>query len=239
MNEHTASSFEEFLKIIEQFPYGTFYRGQSKAEYSLRPSIGRYLTAFERKGNTKKELLDEEAQALTVFEREIHLYVDKPPETEWQLLALAQHHGLPTRLMDWTLSPLVALYFATEKPAEKDNAVYALRPIGNIVQTLQKEKDIFPLDVEDVWHYYPSHVTSRIRAQSGVFTVHHDPTVPLDSLSHLYLSRITIKSSVTNDINERMFDYGISRRMLFPDLDGVADWVKRMKFDERALGFSF
>lgn len=238
MNEHTVSSFEGFLKILKLFPYGTFYRGQSKAENSLIPSVGRYLEAFERKGQTKEELLDEEAQALIVFEREMHLYISKLPETNWQLLALAQHHGMPTRLMDWTLSPLVALYFATERPAGEDNAVYALRPMKNVVQSLQREKDVDPLDVEDVWHYYPSHVTARIRAQLGVFTVHHDPTVPLESLKHLYLSRITIKANATDEINEQLFKYGITRRMLFPDLDGVADWTKRMKFDDRALGFS-
>jgi hypothetical protein len=236
-DEYSVSSFEEFHNLVKhEFEYGVLYRGQTNADRHLIPSVGRYLKAFEQHGHDKSWLLRQERLALNVFERELPLHASTPLQSRWQLLAVAQHHGLPTRVMDWTLSPLVALYFATERVSNHDNVVFAFKAgVTNTIENLQHEQEHDPFEVDNVWTYFPSHVTPRLRAQSGVLTVHSDPTVPMHRFPDLRIYRITIKGSASDEIDETLFEYGITRKMLFPDLVGMADWVKRMKFDDRAL----
>ena len=99
------------------------YRGSADVQWSL-------LTSLDRLGgiappHTKVEL---EEHILRNFIRYSRPYFPAPPESEWELLVAAQHHGLPTRLLDWTYSPLVAAHFATLEPRqpECDRVVWRL-----------------------------------------------------------------------------------------------------------------
>ena len=93
------------------------FRGHSNTAHSLTPSVGR--TSQQDHEKYEKSLF-------TMFRREAREYVDPPP-SDWEWLALAQHHGLPTRLLDWSTNPLVALYFAEEKCDDCDGTYYALK----------------------------------------------------------------------------------------------------------------
>jgi hypothetical protein len=98
------------------------YRGMREADWPL-------LTSLDQLGgvnppHTKAEL---EEHILRNFMRYSRPYLSVPPVNEWELLVTAQHHGLPTRLLDWSYSPLVAAHFATSKPALKaDRAIWRL-----------------------------------------------------------------------------------------------------------------
>ena len=99
------------------------YRGSADVQWSL-------LTSLDRLGgiappHTKVEL---EEHILRNFIRYSRPYFATPPENEWELLVAAQHHGLPTRLLDWSYSPLVAAHFATLEPRvpECDRVVWRL-----------------------------------------------------------------------------------------------------------------
>lgn len=110
-----------------------FLRGQAWVEWKLEPRIGRPPVFWGRNAAPgKQKMLDREGQFLDRFRRYAHAFFGREL-TRWENITLAQHHGLPTRLLDWTSNPLVALYFAAEdkvaEPEARDGAVYWLRTL--------------------------------------------------------------------------------------------------------------
>ena len=89
------------------------YRGLGAASFDLRPKVGR----LQPSGNSAKKTVNESLM-LELFRRQSTDRLIIPVTDDWELLAIAQHHGLATRLLDWTRNPLVALYFAVCKEYE-------------------------------------------------------------------------------------------------------------------------
>jgi hypothetical protein len=195
-------------------------------QHKLIPSIGRYLPTYTSLGLTKEHLFRQEKNALRIFAAECISYLAQPPRNKWQLLALAQHHGLPTRLLDWSLNPLVALYFAIAGQLDCDSAVYAMLP--DVFVDNEQEDKTDPFTVKEVTGFMSAHVSNRIRAQSGIFTVQPDPLIALESEK---LSQIRIEKGAKKDLYTAIVSYGINNRTLFPDLDGLAVWVKQIVLD--------
>ena len=110
-----------------QPPYSNWaFRGERDERWPLYSSLSRYLMNF---GVDTSAWPEQEARILRVFKRKAHQFLTQPPEPDddFQWLALMQHHGAPTRLIDFTWSPYVAAFFALERTLN-DGVVWAMNP---------------------------------------------------------------------------------------------------------------
>lgn len=227
MTEYNINSLYGFIELISrEFDYGFIYRGVENIEkHLLIPSIGRYLDKYIENGLDKSRLLKDESDAFRIFYKEGRRYENL--ENYWQWLALAQHHGLATRYLDWTYNPNIALFFCVAKACDEDGAIYVLDKESEFL-SVKEESEIDPLQIDKQKVYLPSHVSERIRAQSGLFTITPDPTIPL---AKNIVARIRISKDSKQEIKLMLNKIGIHEKALFPDIDGLSRWIRWMKFD--------
>ena len=242
MNQVTASNITDFLAILaalqNQAPLW-WYRGQADASWSLKPSIA-------RRGNA--ETTDLEVALTKKFRQNAVALLPRPPATEHEWLFLMQHHRLPTRLLDWSESPLVALYFAVEDvKSSAECVVWCLNPVSlNKLGHLETPLgDIPSFSSEDILeNYLPSKVaaermsklnplacigprnSARMYAQQGVFTITHRVATAIDSMENVELTKISFPEASLASLRAELKVLGVNRLSLFPDLDSVADLAK-------------
>jgi hypothetical protein len=211
--------FDDLYEAVEGYSDITVvYRGVKSTSYKLVPKIGRYKRLHF------SDRLKEERTILRLFREQAVPYLTFIPENDWEWLAIAQHHGLPTGLLDWTRNPLVAAYFAVESEHDGDSVIYAYRSNKRISTETQGD----PFARTTVGKFIPRHVTRRITAQTGLFTIHPYPQVRLKDSS---IDRLIIKRKYRKHLKQTLFRYGIHRGSLFPDLDGLSRHTEWMRTD--------
>ena len=216
------------------------------------------LTSLDRLGgtdppHTKAHL---EAHILRNFARYSRPHLPGLPANHWELLVIAQHHGVPTRLLDWSYSPLVAAHFATRGAApgqdcaiwrldwQRVHAAFGLPDLSLLIEDLLglgvtgsggpfTPWDLFRGDVESfACMIEPPSLDARIVAQAGAFTVCSESSLPFDAfldregLSDA-LTKFVVPASAVPHVRDQLDLAGIEERRLFPDLDGVAASIRR------------
>ena len=201
------------------------FRGQRQEQHSLLPKLAR-LELNGEIANIEKLMLDE-------FRRACVPLAEFQPENNWDLLALAQHHGLPTRLLDWTYSALVALWFAVQKEPQvsENGVVWVLNANTSDFRDTSVQED--PLSNKITKIFRSRVVSQRISAQSGAFTVHKinagGKMVKFETHKHFKakLSKIIIPAKSFADIRKSLMIMGINHSTVFPDIDGLCQHLER------------
>ncbi|MCR9200440.1 MAG: FRG domain-containing protein [Planctomycetaceae bacterium] len=217
-----------------------WWRGHSKATYTLTPTVFRSASYREY-----------ESTMLQRFRSYAHTRDLSLPNniSKEHLLFVAQHHGLPTRLLDWTYSAQVALFFAARSNPDCDGRVYGMYPFGLNQKTIGKpvlpaalSKDVVGLtdaafnhgaSDERVIALSSSESNRRMLAQQSHFTIHGSNSKCLEkscSETDNFLSSVVIRSKAKAGLLEELESMGISERTLFPDLDHLANFIKNARF---------
>ncbi len=213
------TSWRGLVDLTEASSDGSWiFRGEPKLGYPLRPKAGRYGT---EPGSARKipHEVAHEKRALDLFKRQARPYLAHTPSTDAEWLAIGQHHGMATRLLDWTESLLVAAYFAVEQAGSIGDArIYGVRNLR--VATIAEEKKPFNLSSAVV--YRPPHITPRIPAQRSVFTLHPDPTADFTAPE---LSFWTVSAVACGQIKRVLDACAVNESSLFPDIVGLSRYI--------------
>jgi hypothetical protein len=232
------TSLAEFLKFIEEHCSefdDVLFRGQNQ-DWSLLPKLAR----LRLRGDLS--VRDAERKMLSSLKTRSLPYLDSPPKNDWDWLSIAQHHGMATRLLDWSTNPLAALWFAVEKPAQirKDGVVWVFPPAD---EDHVSDPDVSsPFDSDRTRVYMPKHINKRIVAQHGWFTVHYmrkqdSRFVPFQNNTRYKsrLMKLRVPGNAFPTLRSELDRCGVNAATLFGDLVGLcqdSQWQHSLLDDE-------
>ncbi|HBL76920.1 MAG: hypothetical protein A2W90_00865 [Bacteroidetes bacterium GWF2_42_66] len=215
MNETILNTTDDLYKTFDKFRSASRYkfRGQSNLEWKLVPKAGR----FPFKNRNDQELFRQ-------WKRRAKILLDKEYKTDLDYLTIAQHYGIPTRLLDWSHSPLVATFFACIDNYENDGVLYAYKP--NKLVLPNEINNPFSTKANEIIFIQPEASSNRILNQLGYFSLHNEPKLELnESNSNPSLERIIIPKSLKKEIIFILNQFGVSDLTIFPDIEGLTKYL--------------
>lgn len=237
---------DSWVPEIGRFRSRYAFRGLSDADYRLE-------TTLMRLGGSYAQL---ERHLLRNFRKYAHRRVVER-DSVWHWLAVAQHYGLPTRLLDWTYSPFVALHFATAHvdKIDRDGVIWAVNylethrmapdllrsrldleganvfTVEMLSETVNSLAELDQLSAEPFTLFFePPSIDDRIVNQFAFFSVSSDPTLAMDRwlLDHPRICRrILIPAALKWEIRDKLDQSNVTERVLFPGLEGLTAWLER------------
>ena len=243
--EKEATSVSEYLSIIAGLisdwstpEYGEmrpWFRGHKQAEWSLVPGEYRFTDIDPDEIRSEFVL---KARALLAY----------PPSSDWEWYFLMQHHGLPTRLLDWTAGSLIGLHFALcHDTGQSDAAVWVLDPWALNKRSTKKSDLVLTSDSYSDRYLYPAYRqkriprrpiaivppynSPRITVQRGAFTVHGSNPRGIDEQFKHALAKIHLGREHCIQMRRELRHAGISEFTLFPDLDGLSRDIRAAEIE--------
>ena len=240
----TVDCILKYIDLVRKYKSEGFeiYRGQQFSKsYNLLPNMLRLNSKGQRNYSNKCDL-----QFLNHFKARSAKYIEYLPKNDWEWMFIAQHYQLPTRLLDWSESPLVALFFALENAQsiqDENPIVWILNPYelnllsldidDRIPNLLDDDKLINHINTN--FHYtstrtvYPIAISGiknnvRVESQQGLFTLFPVSGEPLDKLdnSRKFLKGIEIEKEFIEKIKRDLFLLGIKNSSIYPELSSIA-----------------
>ena len=224
----------EIKSIIYSTNHRLLFRGHSDESWDLLPSVKRKCSAIQERYLTNEFKVKAQSR-----------YSHCPTVDDYSSwLSLMQHFGLPTRLLDWSYSPLVALYFALSSNNESNvpciwvlaarilNENQGFEPLIYPINAQSYESLIIPAfkkreETGTVGVAMGNEFDSRIQLQQGAFTIHSSNT-PLNKFENAadFLYKLIISSNCKRELYEELQILGISKSYLFPDLASLSEDLK-------------
>ncbi|MFC5427388.1 FRG domain-containing protein [Paraburkholderia denitrificans] len=244
MQTVVITDWQQFMALTMQLE-GWAFRGQQNEAWRLESSLSRYMRDYVL---DRSQWRVREERAIRIFRRKAHNFLAHPDllKDDLRCLALMQHHGAPTRLLDFTKSPFVAAFFALER-ATGDAAVFALntpalwnnRAVPKANPTLTRDmidprvqdnfdRYYFSNRHEIVWFGEPTEMDDRLVAQSGTFVVPGVIDKSLQAILDGYesneelLHKIVLPERIRVDAMKWLYRMNITNASLLPGLDGLA-----------------
>jgi hypothetical protein len=225
------------------------FRGHECCSHQLSTSLARLASARADAALLEQSLLRN-------FRKYAHASASNGVGSIWHWLALAQHHGLPTRLIDWTYSPFVALHFASADPAtyRHDGVVWCVnfvkahqllpKQLRRLLEhensdalTVEMLGEIASLHAFDslarepfVAFIEPPSLDDRILHQFALFSIVSNPAIGLDEWIEQHpdlVRRVVIPAELKWEVRDKLDQANINERTLFPGLDGLSRWLER------------
>ena len=254
-SQSPADDYSNIQPIINPVDNSFLFRGMSNNKYQLLPGVFRKNTS----GKAIYTTYTTEIDLLKFFIQEASAYLTIPSDDYVRWAEYAQHFGVPTRLLDWSSNPLVALYFCCKNNPNTPGVVWVLNqknyeritvpnqnlshPIKDritcIKELLEGKSDLnYPII------YTPSYVDSRMSAQGSYFMVWGKKEEPLDKLipksitnsielnENTCLWQFNVPANNKKKILRSLDDIGINEKTLFPGLDGIGRYIEnKFRFD--------
>ena len=240
---------ESWNPVLQRFRSPFAFRGLASAEQDLSSSLTR-LAARDADVNTV------ELSLIRNFRKYAHEQAPYGVDSIWHWLAVGQHHGLPTRLVDWTYSPFVALHFTVLHPRDFDrdgiiwcvNFVEANKLLPRRLKAILEDEHSDTLTVEMLSEFTslrafdslarepfvvflePPSLDTRILNQFALFSLVSSPVARVDDWvrQHPELCRkVVVPAELKWEVRDKLDQANINERTLFPGLDGLSRWLER------------
>lgn len=254
---YSICNITEYFGIVDSITTTTtntiWFRGVGSTKFKLSPSIMRHCEISDHKSMEKME-----DRLLIRFKERSLPYLKDRIEDDWQLLFLMQHYGIPTRFLDWTENPAIALFFALSS-AKKNNGTYMEDAAVWLLDPYKWNKHVFhhvgwddgPMSISNDYikngyspgrinnrsavAVYGIHNSPRIVAQRGSFSILGTDTNSLDeqfykdnNFDNTTIQKIIIEKSNIERLLKKLISMGITDATIYPDLVGLGLEIKRV-----------